>query len=84
MLNKVLIIVLAFMVSGCSMDEEHKTAFYNYAKDNCKGKLLSVDTWQTLGQAGYHCVTDAGKSYIVLHLHEIPVKYWEIPDAPEE
>jgi len=88
MLNKVMIIVLAFMISGCSLDPDIQEALNNYAKANCNGKLLEVQHLTMDGtldsDMSFRCVTDKGVETYRVVIKNIPVKYWEIPDAPEE
>ncbi len=76
---KYIIMLVALMtLSGCTIEPDYKKALDNYAKDQCKGKLKSVNSLQVFHEAGYHCITDTGVQYVQVMLNEIPVKYWEI------
>lgn len=74
----IMMVVVLLGLSGCTIEPDYKKALENYAKDQCKGKLKSVNSMQVLNEAGYHCITDKGVEYTLVQLNEIPVKYWEI------
>lgn len=81
-MNKFYIVITVLVLSGCSLDPEFQTALNNYAKDNCKGKLLQVATRSLDGTIDskmfYHCIEDSGVKTHWVTISEIPAKYWEL------
>jgi len=75
-------VAVILMLSGCSLDPEYQKAVNNYAKDNCKGKLLEVSTKTGDGtldsRMAYWCIEDSGVKTYWVTVKEIPQKYREI------
>lgn len=73
------VMVMLLGLVGCGeIDPEYQVALNNYAKDQCNGKILSIDNWSFLTTSGYTCITDEGVEYREVNMRNIPVKYWEI------